>query len=188
MCDFVDYEVIKMILYYYICNFPFHFIKDGLLLDDTLMIGNLRILENLFNEKLRVLETAYDNLNTENINMKKEITNLKTENINTKKEITKMKKENINDKIEISNMKKEIAFVKTENNNVKATYINDKGLEGYVCIPLSVVEGSDRSRYTLANDSVLFNANDWCSVFLDTIIEKVFFFFFFLFFFLQLFV
>jgi regulator of replication initiation timing len=99
-----------------------------------------------------------------------------------KKEIFIVKTENFKDKTEITNMKKEIIIVKTENNNLKIDNNNLQNridiLETLVNIPLSVVEGSDRSRCTLTNDSVLFNGGGSpCSVFLNRIIQNVSFFF-----------
>jgi hypothetical protein len=82
----------------------------------------------------------------------------------------KYKKEN-------DDLKKEITNLKTENNNLKNRI---DVLETYD-IPLSLVRGSNESKYTLTNDSVLFNTRGgWYSVFLNKIIEKVSFFFSFL--------
>jgi hypothetical protein len=151
-----------------------------------------RIFENLFNEKLKVLETANDNLKTENINMKKEITNVKTENTNMKKEMNEVV-ELFNKKLEglRKEQKEVVEDLKKENNNLKIDSINYKTeinnlknridiLEAYVNIPLSLVEGTDKSKYTHTNHSVLFNTHGSdCSVFLNRIIEKVSFFFLF---------
>jgi hypothetical protein len=133
-----------------------------------MMKKEMNEIVKLFNEKLRVLETANDNLKTENTNMKKEITNMKAEIGLVKTENNNLKASNINDKTEINNLK-------IENNNLKNRM---DMLEAYD-IPLSLVRGSDRSKYTLTNDSLLFNLNNWCSVFLDRIIKNVSFFSFF---------
>jgi hypothetical protein len=131
------------------CNFLIHFIKEE----------KFRIFENLFNEKLKVLETANDYLKTEITNVKKEIFIVKTENNNLKIDNNNLKIDNNNLKIENNNLKSRIDILETYD------------------IPLSLVRGSKESNYTLTNDSVLFNVNNWCSVFLNRIIEKVSFFF-----------
>jgi DUF4097 and DUF4098 domain-containing protein YvlB len=88
----------------------------------------LKILENLFNKKLKVLETANDNLKIEITDMKKEIVIVKTENNNLKIDNNNLKIDNNNLKIDNNKLKNRIDILETYD------------------IPLSLVRGSNESR------------------------------------------
>jgi wobble nucleotide-excising tRNase len=147
-----------MLLYY---NFPIHFTKDApIIIDSSMMKKEMNEMIKLFNEKIDNLERKQKE-DIENLekNHNEQINNFKTE-------ITNLKSENVNDKTEINNLKKRIEM-----------------LECCINFPLELVEGIDKSLFTLKKNLIEFNTNGkFCSVFLNKQIVEVFSFFFFFFF------